>query len=168
MGLVILLSGVGLGIAGTLVYQELTKQPNQRPPFMRDRASRNKTLEDYFIQTMRLTPEQVPLLKEKLEKSHKVFESIREEFVPKMQAETDRFSKDFASILTEEQQAIWSEEVKNFRNRFFPHRDKGDRGERGERGNRGEFGRPDGERGGDSGQTPPPPMPTPPPPPGAI
>jgi len=128
LSLLIFLCGVVLGVAATLLVSRLTERPDRRPPFIRDPQKRNQVVQDYLAGRLHLSAEQKDSLKTMMEASFQNLETIRNEFVPKMQAETDRFSAEFATTLTDEQKKIWEEEIRNFHRKFFPRRDKGHNG----------------------------------------
>ncbi len=137
LSLLIFVSGVVLGAAGALLTSQLARWPDRfdhRPPFFHDRQKRDEFVQNYLTERLQLNAEQKEALKAMMEKSFQNLEAIRTEYSPKIKEETERFTSEFASVLTEEQKKLWEEEVRNMRRKFFPGGKDHPRGKDGENG----------------------------------
>ena len=134
-GVVILVAGITLGVAGTLLFMPTERR---EPPEV-DVAVAGMVMR--FQGELKLTPEQVEKIRTVLHQRMKKLEELRQEARPKIEEQLQGIKEEINKVLTEEQRQGWQKITERLDREF--HRGFRQRGGPG----RGEGGPPGGGRG---------------------
>jgi hypothetical protein len=143
-GLVILVAGIGLGVAGTLIFAPPVRPIEPSPDL--DMAVAGMVR--WARVELGLSEDQVQKIEATFRGCMKKLEELRQEARPKITEQIQAMNKDIAKVLTEDQRQDWqrmTERLERDLQRGF--RDRGPGGRGGPRGGRG-FGPEGGRRGG--------------------
>jgi Spy/CpxP family protein refolding chaperone len=112
-GLVILVAGITLGIAGTLL---VIKPSERRPPLMPWMAA-ERTLHR-MQDELNLTPEQVDQIEAILREHFETLEALREAARPKISEVFEAMKTGIDAVLTEQQRSDWEKATARFEEEF--------------------------------------------------
>lgn len=112
---VIFLSGIAVGVGGTLMVVRnrvlhALHHPGDMPSRIADRMQRALSLDD----------EQTQRVEEIVRQRQARLQDIRREFQPLAEAELDRFEQDVADILNDAQRRQWQEDFSHLREKWVP------------------------------------------------
>lgn len=140
-GLMILIAGITLGAAGTIMVIRPARQ-TYRPPLPTDMAihSQMRRMERF----LNLTDEQDALIETILREYFQALEQLREEARPLIEALLEDMKADVDAVLTREQRETWQDVTSEELDRAFR---RGMPRDRDRRGGPGRGGRGDGDRG---------------------
>ena len=114
-GVVILLAGVVIGVGGAMVYYEAEKPP--RPTGIEHLRRRNFP---NLKEELQLTEAQDKEIKEIFQAHMKNLQEIRMEGRKRIGTEMNSLNKKVLEVLTDEQDAKWTENINRLRDRFDP------------------------------------------------
>lgn len=152
-GLVILMAGITLGVAGTLV---VVRPKQSRPPLDPGMAAEltSRRMQD----ELNLTPEQVEQIDAVLREHFEKLEALRESARPKINEAFESMKTSIDAVLTEEQRIAWEKDTARLDRMFRRgmHRGPGGPGgPGGPPGGPGRFRGPGRDEGPDDGDHPP-------------
>ncbi len=112
-GLVILLAGITLGLAGTLIAVRPERRPRAMPSDMAVRLLLGR-----FHDELRITPEQEEQLRTILQTRMKKLDEIREKARPEIEKQLEAMKGEVGKVLTADQQRRWEEMLKGVERMF--------------------------------------------------
>ncbi len=108
--LLILLSGIAIGVGGTLIFIKQKPTP-PRPNF-------NARMINHLMRELKLTEEQKAQIDPLIQTHMDEFEKIRTEAIPKITQITETMNNEILQLLDDNQKQIWADQMKRMRENF--------------------------------------------------
>jgi hypothetical protein len=115
LSLLILISGIIIGVGLTLMVTGSSSAPKKLPPGPEYMSRR---MVERIVHELHLSPEQHDQLKPIVQKHMKAMDEIRQEARPKISNEIKQMNEEIAAILDERQQEIWQHKIKQIQDHF--------------------------------------------------